>query len=388
MEIIEQLRFPHEFKIVCDAILLHEVGPRVRLFAAKGKDGGTDADVTGEYLGRRGLTVFQFKFVDLATDPQEARKRIRGYFKDPDSEFRKVLSREPVSYVLLTTAPTNPALVDELTKECATIIQGCQLFVWDPTTLNAMLQGREFLARNLLQYREEAAIDQVARPLAGLMQRLAPLRSPLWPVTYSRVEHLRMNGSFADSFSRDYRIDLTLDLSVAELDACVAHPLYTYCSKIAFRRAFARIEDLLSGVAALRDQVAGQVQSLVGRYHAEAGPFSFMDPQDRWNFAVRAAYQVCHVAGGGTELFAMRQGNAISLAGDVIYDGPRVEEVLRLLDGDIDGERAAIGATQMARQSVRDMAKVCSTKLWFVTDLAIDELPTDPEAEPSGESES
>ena len=69
----DYIKSKEDFDRFCNLFLKKEVSPFVKVYDAKGRDGGIDADYTGTYEGKDGTWIFQYKFFDPTMDKARAR---------------------------------------------------------------------------------------------------------------------------------------------------------------------------------------------------------------------------------------------------------------------------------------------------------------------------
>lgn len=114
MSVVNTILTPHDFKVACDGLLLHELGPMVQTYAASGPDGGVDAEFDGSLERIKGRWVFQYKFSSPSESDSERRRRLSRAYFGRTSEFAKKGVKGAVGYVLVTNIPVTPNLKSKL----------------------------------------------------------------------------------------------------------------------------------------------------------------------------------------------------------------------------------------------------------------------------------
>ncbi len=102
----DYIKSKEDFDRFCNLFLKKEVSPFVKVYAAQGPDGGSDADYTGTYKKREGRWIFQYKFFDPTMDKNRARRLLlnamRGGKRKP-GELDKAEALQCDHYVLMTS---------------------------------------------------------------------------------------------------------------------------------------------------------------------------------------------------------------------------------------------------------------------------------------------
>ncbi len=382
MSIIGHLRHPHEFKRLCDGLLRIELGPLTQTFAASGRDGGVDAEFVGTYGGISGRWTCQYKYVDPTSDPNAARQRLTKLF-DPrppgESEFAKVKPRAPAAYLLVTTAPATTHLIDRLTARCAADLPGCRLVIWDPSALECLLQGREFLARALDSHVENVAREQVLQPVVNEVEELwaivgTPGRVPLWPLSCNRVDATQAVYTFSGNRKPGTRWSWLDSSRLHTLAGARSHPLYDYTARVRYPKAFRLLTRLLSAAGTLRNAVAAELASAHAVWTADTGPLGKLTAGERETLGTLGLYTVLANAWGAAEKYCNTEGSAIKIDGDIVYSGQHQAEVLRLLETELT-RRASAGppaAIASGRRLVERHLAAARTALWYPWHLWLD----------------
>ncbi len=101
----DYIKSEEDFNRFCNLFLKKEVSPFVKVYGARGRDGGIDADYTGVYKGRDGTWIFQYKFFDPTIDKGRARSQLISKMKGgkhKKGELDKADTLQCDYYVLMT----------------------------------------------------------------------------------------------------------------------------------------------------------------------------------------------------------------------------------------------------------------------------------------------
>ncbi len=145
----EYIKTKEDFDRFCNLFLKKEIpSPFVKVYDAQGPDGGIDADYTGDYKGRCGTWVFQYKFFDPTMDKGRARSQLISQMKGgkrKKGELDKANDLECDHYVLMTntllTAGNKRKIEDAKNEKGYTF----SLTYWDAEDLITMIDEFPYL---------------------------------------------------------------------------------------------------------------------------------------------------------------------------------------------------------------------------------------------------
>ena len=145
----EYIKTKEDFDRFCNLFLKKEIpSPFVKVYDAQGPDGGIDADYTGDYKGRCGTWVFQYKFFDPTMDKGRARSQLISQMKGgkrKKGELDKADALQCDHYVLMTntllTAGNKGKIEDAKNEKDYTFSLTC----WDAEDLITMTDEFPYL---------------------------------------------------------------------------------------------------------------------------------------------------------------------------------------------------------------------------------------------------
>ena len=101
----DYIKTTEDFNRFCNLFLKKEVSSFVKVYDAAGPDRGIDADYTGDYKGKEGTWIFQYKFFDPTMDKARARSNLLSTVigsKRKNGELDKANALQCDHYVLIT----------------------------------------------------------------------------------------------------------------------------------------------------------------------------------------------------------------------------------------------------------------------------------------------
>lgn len=104
-DLSDYIKSEKDFNRFCNLFLKKEVSPFVKVYGARGRDGGIDADYTGTYKGSCGTWIFQYKLFDPTMDKGRARSQLISKMKGgkrKKGELDKADALQCDHYVLMT----------------------------------------------------------------------------------------------------------------------------------------------------------------------------------------------------------------------------------------------------------------------------------------------
>ncbi len=380
---IDTVPSDREFKVLCDGLLRFELGKLVQTFGSDGSDGGVDAEFNGEIDRTSGRWVFQYKFRSLQGALPSCRSWLTQRYigsKGRASEFDKEGVKNADGYILLTNIPVTPAMVEKLKKEWRKRGHKGPLCVWDPSRLNAMLKGREHLARSWTGAKEARCLQAIILPTWQWLQAAQAastnwMNDPLWPLAVQSRQRQSPLGAFHQSF--EWKYSLAIVPRTGALHQVRADPQFHYASTIVYPLAlnpfgavFDVVERLARGVLnrvnAVRDEVTGRLPQLeqlgdeTARVEA-ATALAYCVLESRWGYPMRG-------------LHSIRDGKLLIHARYYAWDQAALPDIEAILDelvravphGEVDAEVVA------ARAAVEKLVEDWWRLLWQVVSFGID----------------
>ena len=144
----DYIKSVEDFNRFCNLFVKKEVSPFVKVYGARGRDGGIDADHTGVYNGRSGTWIFQYKFFDPTMDKGRARSQLISQMKGgkrKKGELNKANALQCDHYVLMTntllTAGNKRKIEDAKSEKGYTFSLTC----WDAEDLITMTDAFPYL---------------------------------------------------------------------------------------------------------------------------------------------------------------------------------------------------------------------------------------------------
>ena len=144
----DYIKSEDDFDRFCNLFLKKEVSPFVKVYGARGRDGGIDADYTGTYKGKDGTWIFQYKFSDPTVDKARARRNLLSKViggKRMKGELDKAHALQCDHYILMTstllTAGNKRKIEDAKNEKGYTF----SLTFWDAEDLITMTDAFPYL---------------------------------------------------------------------------------------------------------------------------------------------------------------------------------------------------------------------------------------------------
>ena len=144
----DYIKSKEDFDRFCNLFLKKEVSSFVKVYDAPGRDGGIDADYTGDYKGKDGTWIFQYKFFDPTIDKARARRNLLSKViggKRMKGELDKAHALPCDHYVLMTstllTAGNKRKIEDAKNEKGYTFSLTC----WDAEDLITMTDEFPYL---------------------------------------------------------------------------------------------------------------------------------------------------------------------------------------------------------------------------------------------------
>ena len=145
----DYIKTKEDFERFCNLFLKKEIrSPFVKIYDAQGPDGGIDADYTGDYKGRCGTWIFQYKFFDPTMDKGRARSQLISQMKGgkrKKGELDKADALQCDHYVLMTNTlltAGNKRKIEDIKNEKG---YAFSLICWDAEDLITMTDDFPYL---------------------------------------------------------------------------------------------------------------------------------------------------------------------------------------------------------------------------------------------------
>lgn len=379
---VEGIAHEREFKLLCDGLLPFEFGALVQTFAGSGRDDGVDAEFIGAIDGVEGRWVFQYKFAAPSGGLRDRRNAVEGCFTGKKSEFDKAGVNGCAGYVLLTNVPLTHGMFKRLKEAWAADSARAKgrFAVWDPSRLNGLLKGREYLARSWSGAKEARCRQAIVEPLwrwtCSATRTAADWTGyPLWPLTMVSVQRRRLTPTFNAGFEWDYGMEVTC-LS-GELDEVMSDPQYALAAGVVYPRALAPVQRVRAALDALavvlRDELEQMLPSVVAHLPLLA---SIKDVVQREKVAACLSFCLLELGWGvpANGLHSVRGGRFLFAARWVVYEGEELKEIEPELDALVAARRAIAvpGAVVRAREQLAEAVDDLWRRLWYVVELGID----------------
>ncbi len=388
-QMVQHVLVESEFKWMCDGLLRLEIGPGLQTFACGVNDGGVDAEYVGDFEGVKGRWVFQYKHATPGRDQAKARADVikKKYFPTSRKvmpEFKKARVKGCCGYILLTNIEVTVGLVHEL-REAFVAEHGDRPFrVWDPSTLNQLIQKHPQVAGSHSAALGQMCLDEIVGPLwkqvawvVSLTQEWA--RSPLWPCkVMTRESRPKLLRSFKKPLA-DPVCEWVIFPDTAALDAPSSHWLFDYCATTAFAYSFVEWSAFTKAVKELDDACKawfGAVRAVICA--PEMGLFPDLSEGDREQMSWLLAYNTITLehqrerywySGGDKRLEGVVHG-----AQGVIYEGPYLDEVkggVERLHGHPLAQEVPANVLR-AREQLAEVAAKLASGLWYPALLEMD----------------
>ena len=144
----DYIKSEEDFNRFCNLFLKKEVSSFVKVYEARGRDGGIDADYTGVYKEKEGTWIFQYKFFDPTKDKGQARSQLISKMKGgkrKKGELDKADALQCDHYILMTntllTAGNKRKIEDVKNEKGYTFSLTC----WDAADLITMTDAFPYL---------------------------------------------------------------------------------------------------------------------------------------------------------------------------------------------------------------------------------------------------
>jgi hypothetical protein len=388
VEWVQEIQREPEFKELCDGLLRLEVGPLVQIYAGKGADGGIDASYVGNFADVTGRWVFQYKFIHPSTDANRARSRLTDIFipsgkraKD-GGEFAKPGIRDACGYVLLTNVAVTVPLAQKLRDTFAALHPESKFCIWDPASLNLMLQNHPHLARSRSQAMEELCLEQVISPLWDwLVNSEAQMlgwdrqENTIWPVRFSlRSERVAVEPFFSSS-EVEYAGQIGYERPILQADSRVL----SYAIRIAFPHALSRLSEYLGALKNLFNAVAECLKELAVDLRRPQGPLSNFSQEERDRMSLGLACTLLEGAWGFPSHYPIFDNTRILVYSFYIYEGDKgkiaqahLEEYGRSLRDQYEHGRRLPAKVLEARENLRSVSQAFTDSLWYPATIGID----------------
>jgi hypothetical protein len=388
MSIVDTILTWRDFKVACDGLLLHELGPLVQTYAASGPDGGVDADLDGSVGQIKGRWVFQYKFSSPTEGVSRRRSQLRRAYLGPKSEFDKKGVKGAVGYVLVTNIPVTPDMKSKLASAWSDR-RGAQSFlIWDPSRLNVLLKEYADLARSWSGVREARCHETVIQPLWAWLQDLGQVvaawsEAPLFPLDVVNTMTKVPQPTFNPGFGWEYRVILGRSRPVAALFAVRNQPHFSYANEVAFPKALKPLGALLSAINILEKEVRREV-SVYRTTILNSVPLvaSIEDVRQREDISELLAFCVLEQRWG----FAMGglhglQNDQLIVRGNIIaWAAPGLSQIESTLDTLVGapGRGEVPSGVQRARERVGRAWARLAEGLWHAVEIGVDADPQRP----------
>lgn len=380
--IVETIHHERDFKVLCDGLLRFELGQLVQTYGSAGPDGGVDAEFKGTIDGIKGRWVFQYKFRSPIEAVSRRRSWLVGCYTAPNcrrAEFDKPGVADADGYVLLTNTPVTVGLVRRLADAWSTRKPNAPFCVWDPSRLNALMKGREHLARSWTGAREAHCRSVVIAPLWSWIEGALSVTTewqsdPLWPLALEGYDERKPRPAFNQSFAVRHGIRILPRLG--ELAAAKHHPVFRYAVSIAYPNAFEPFHAVGRAVESLSNavmqEVVGLQQELLHRL-PQLGQLRGEDPQE---VSLALAYCVLEARWGfpARGLHSIRSGKLIVngtlfACNEAVLDGaePMLDELVAAVQRGVVPEMVAI-----ARAKVEEVISSWAERMYEVVTFGID----------------
>jgi hypothetical protein len=397
VEWVQEIQREPEFKELCDALLRLEVGPLVQVYAGKGADGGIDASYVGNFADAMGRWVFQYKFIHPSTDANRARSRLVDIFipsgkraKD-GGEFAKPGIRGACGYVLLTNVAITVPLAQKLRDAFAALHPGSKFGIWDPATLNLMLQSHPHLARSRSQAMEELCLEHVINPLWDwLVTSEARMidwdrqENTIWPVRFSLRSDRIAVESFFDPCEVEYTGQIGYERPILQADS----RLLSHAIGIAFPHALSRLSEYLIALKNLFNAVAECVKELAVALRRPQGPLSIFSQEERDRMSLGLACTLLEGAWGFPSHYPVFDNSRILAYSFYIYEGDKgkiaqthLEEYGKSLRVQYEHGHRLPAKVLEARERLRSVSQTFADALWYPATIGMDAPRDDSEDE-------
>ena len=382
MPIVDTILTERDFKVACDGLLLHELGPIVQTYGASGADGGVDAEFYGSIGAIRGRWVFQYKFSSPSEGVTRRRSQLSRAYFGRTSEFDKKGVKSAVGYVLVTNVSVTPLLRSRLAAAWAARKDAQAFLIWDPSRLNVLLKKHVHLARSWSGVREARCREVVIEPLWAVLQEFAQVvaawsDAPLSPVDVVSTATKAPQPAFNPGFRWDYHVVLGRSRSVAALFALRNEPHFSYASKVAFPKALKPVGALLTALSTLEKEVRREISAYEEVIlNAVPSVASIEDTRQRENVAQLLSFCVLESRWGSAATGLPRvQNDQLIVRGNIIaWAAPGITQSQPALDTLVGapGHGEVPSRVQRARELVGRALARLAAGLWHVVEIGVD----------------
>lgn len=390
VEWVQEIQREPEFKELCDGLLRLEVGPLVQIYAGKGADRGIDASYDGTFADVTGRWVFQYKFIHPSTDANRARSRLVRIFIPSGKrtrnagEFTKPGIQGACGYVLLTNVAVTVHLVERLRAAFMALHPEAKFCIWDPTSLNLLLQDHPHLARSRSQAMEKLCLEQVIEPLwehvkksEAMIHRWSEQRNPLWPLQFSAAQQHVATEGFFESYEIRSEWQFICDerSQVPQID----DRILDYAANSAFPHALSDLDRYRAAFQKLFYCISECVHELARSLGEIQGLLSIFSQEERDRMSLGLAYVLMEGAWGFPGQRPTFHSSSISIYGYPIYQGDKamraqalLEEYGTALRNQYDRGRRLPDKVSEAREHLRAALHSFADALWYPATIGID----------------
>lgn len=370
-----------DFKVLCDGLLRFELGPCVQTFASAGADQGVDAEFIGTFGGIDGRWVFQYKFRAPSESLSRRRDWLRTRFSDGAkrrSEFRRPGVEGADAYVLVTNIPVTVQLVRTLSESLSACgLHKTRLLVWDPSRLNALMKGREHLARSWSGIKERRCRERIVLPMWRWLERaVGQVGAPtnLWPLTTGTASERVRKGSFNDSW--DWRYWLTTAVDDDLLRSAMRDPQWEFARHVAYPHALEPLEEVVRSGEVLVEIQREKIEDERNALELACPDVQRAEPE---GLSTWLAYAVLEVRWGlpGSGTHRVLDGR-VSLFGRSDFAAP--SGLADILEVRVRQGRAGAPPSEVVEARERFSRAVVRAwnALWYVVELGIDAEVVEP----------
>jgi hypothetical protein len=279
-----------------------------------------------------------------------------------------------------------PAIVQKLSAEWRRRKQKGAFCVWDPSRLNALMKGREHLARSWSGAKEARCLQKIILPAWQWLQEAEAVglnwsHDPLWPLEIQTYQVPTPVGAFHQNFTWNYR--LRIAPRAGALRQIRTDPQFHYASTIAYPRALHPFEDVCKAVETLgkavrrhvdllRDELVVRVPQLERIGDAESrheivDALAYCVLENQWGFPMRG-------------LHSIRGGRLVIGGRYQAWEEPALPEIEPLLDEMVRAVPHGVVDSSVAKARALVVKRVHEwwRLLWQVVSFGIDAEPESP----------
>lgn len=293
-------------------------------------------------------------------------------------EFEKEGVKAADGYVLVTNVPVTPALVRKIRDKWMERGHVGPICVWDPSRLNALLKGREHLARSWTGAKEARCREAIVLPLWHWIDQAVRVSTnwmidPLWPIEVSSHEELHPLPAFQQSLTARYSLQLTPRLD--SLERAARDPQFVYAQKVVYPWALQPFDSMQQSVLRLGQIVKRAVDAFVptirgrlpqlvtlGNERVEAERIlAYCVLESRWGYPMRG-------------LHSIKGGRLIAQARYIAWERPGLDDIEPTLDELVaEVPRGLVGKdVEAAREEVAEILGRWWALMWHVVSFGID----------------